>query len=500
MFSPRLIFAIVFFLNVFGSNAQTLHYTITPDISDDGKKRLLEVAVEFYPEPDDTSWFELPTQLNWSEDLVRCFRNFRVEGKGGRYIRHPKYPHVVGVISRGAERLTLHYEVWPNFSGEQVTLQNSSSPILQKDYLHIHGRCLFLTPRHYEINDFYDVTIDWLKLPKRWTIQTSFNSGQTHQAFRAYNLDWRNSVCVAGDFRIYKQDVLGSPVYFAIRGQWVFEDQTLFDVILKTIETQRLLWNDTNIPYYSVTMIPFIKPTRPVPGVWTGDYLGLGKYNSFAVYATDGCRLDNLIYLFNHEMMHDWIGQKINPGDFDGPNKLRWFAEGFTEYLALRNCWKAGFFDQKDFFKRLNEENFEDLYTSDMGEISAGDAELCFYYDTECEHVPYTRGFILAFYFDCAIRKKTNNERNLHDFMLELLEYFQNSGRTVDEHFDFFTETLGEYLGEDPSDFLQQHALKGKRIPPENFLLPDYLQMTVNAKGVPKFSLKAGASEADFLK
>ena len=133
-------------------------------------------------------------------------------------------------------------------------------------------------------------------------------------------------------------------------------------------------------------------------------------------------------------------------------------------------------------------------------EISAGDAELCFYYDTECEHVPYTRGFILAFYFDCAIRKKTNNERNLHDFMLELLEYFQNSGRTVDEHFDFFTETLGEYLGEDPSDFLQQHALKGKRIPPENFLLPDYLQMTVNAKGVPKFSLKAGASEADFLK
>lgn len=130
----------------------------------------------------------------------------------------------------------------------------------------------------------------------------------------------------------------------------------------------------------------------------------------------------------------------------------------------------------KGFFKRLNEENFEDLYTSDMGEISAGDAELCFYYDTECEHVPCAKGFILAFYFDCAIRKKTNNERNLHDFMLELLEYFQNSGRTVDEHFDFFTETLGEYLGEDPSDFLQQHALKGKRIPPENFLLPDYLQ------------------------
>jgi predicted MPP superfamily phosphohydrolase len=55
-----------------------------------------------------------------------------------------------------------------------------------------------------------------------------------------------------------------------IPGKWVFDDQTLFDVILKTIETQRRLWNDTEIPYYSVTMIPFVKPARPIPGVTTG--------------------------------------------------------------------------------------------------------------------------------------------------------------------------------------------------------------------------------------
>ncbi|MBL7804349.1 MAG: hypothetical protein JNL02_11475 [Saprospiraceae bacterium] len=494
---PVFLFLLFSFLT---ARAQTLHYTITRDFSDDGKKSLLDVTVKFYPKAEDTTWFELPTQMNWSEDLVRCFRNFRVEGKGGRYTRHPRYRHIVGVISQSAEPLTLRYEVWPNFKGEAVTLQNSSSPILQKDYLHIHGRCLFLTPLHYEINDFYDVSIDWLNLPKRWTIQTSYNSGQYHQSFRAYSLDWRNSLCVAGDFRIYKGEVLGKPVYFAIRGKWVFDDQTLFDVILKTIETQRLLWNDTDIPYYSVTMIPFVRPEKPTPGIWTGDYLGLGKYNSFAVYATDGCLLDNLIYLFNHEMMHDWIGLKINPGDYDSEAAPRWFAEGFTEYLALRNCWKAGFFDREDFFKRLNKENFEEHYTNRMSEISAHDAEQCFYYDQECEHVPYRRGFILAFYFDCAIRKNSNNEYDLHDFMLNLLEYYQNSDRSVDETFDFFTETLGEFLGEDPTPFLNTHAIEGKRIPPEKFVLPDYLQMTVSTKGVPQFSIKAGADEADFLK
>ncbi len=467
-----LLSALFLLTRVLPTEAQKLHYTITPDFSDDGKKRMLEVAVEFYPIPNDTTWFMLPTQINWSDNLERCFRNFRVEGKGGRYTRHPKYDHAVGVISRSAGPLTLHYELWQNFPGEQVTLQTSSSPILQKDYLHVQGRCLFLSPLYYEDNGFYDVTVDWLKLPKNWAIQNSFNSGDAHQSFRAFSLEWKNSVCVAGDFRIHKGEVLGQPVFFAIRGKWVFEDQTLFDVILKTIETQRRLWNDTDIPYYSVTMIPFVKPARPIPGVTTGDYLGLGKYNSFAVYASDDCILDKLIYLFNHEMMHDWIGMKINPGTYDGPSGLRWFAEGFTEYLALRNCWKAGFFDRRDFFEHLNEENFEEHYTSRDAELSAHDAEECFFYDEECERVPYRRGFILAFYFDCAIRQKSGNERTLHDFMLELLETFYGSRSNVQDRYEYFTETLGNYLNEDPTDFLNRYAIRAKPSPPNRFFYP----------------------------
>lgn len=484
--------------------AQTLRYTITPDLSDDGKKRLLEVAVEFYPVTDDTTWFQLPTHLYWSSDLERCYRNFRVEGKGGRYTRHPQYNYVVGVISRGAGPLVLHYEIWQNFPGEQVTLQTAGGPILQTDYVHVPGHCLLLTPLHYQSNNNYTVSIRWENLPKNWKIQNSFNAGKTQQEFLAVNLDWKNSNWVAGDFRLYQGEVLGRPVCFAIRGNWIFEDKTLFAVILKTIETQRRLWDDAEIPYYSVTMIPFVKPGRPVPGALsTGDCLGFGRFNSFAVYASDDCILDKLTYLFNHEMMHDWIGGKIDAGPLDSARGLRWFVEGFSEYFALRNCWTAGFFDRQAFFKQLNDDNFARHYASPHGEKSNLEIETCFYRDAECGRVPYRRGFILAFYFDCAIRHQSANNKTLHDFMLDLFGEFHGSRRTLQDRYDFFTETLGDYLGgEDPAVFLHRHAVEGRRIPPEAFRLPECLQMSVNAQGVPQFALKAGrpTAEAEFLR
>lgn len=500
MFS-RLLQLTILLCGAGNAAAQPLQYTITPDLSDDGKKRLLEVAAEFYPNrSNDTTWFRLPTRLNWTDNLQRCFRNFRVEGKGGRYIRHPQHDDIVGAVCRGEGPFVLRYEIWQNFFGEQVTVQTSNSPILQHEYVHVPGQCLFLRPSHYQE---YEVRIEWKGLPKNWTIQNSFNSGQTVQTFKALDNGWVNSVWVAGDFRLLRGEVLGKPVFFALRGRWVFDDQTLFDVILKTIETQRSWWADTDIPYYSVTMIPFVKPARPVPGAMhNADCLGFGGFNSFCVYASDDCILDKLIALFNHEMMHDWIGGKIEPGEYFGAESLRWFAEGFTEYLALRNCWSAGLFTQADFFEELNAENFARHYADPAGERSAADVEACFYLDPECEDIPYRRGLILAFYFDAAIRQKSNNDRTLQDFMRALFEEFYGSRSDLGERFELFTELLGEALGgEDPTVFLNTHAFSGKLIPPEAFRLPECLQMTVNAQGAPQFALKPGrpTAEQEFL-
>ncbi|MBK8922807.1 MAG: hypothetical protein IPM81_15080 [Saprospirales bacterium] len=472
--------------------AQPLQYEIRPENTPEGGKLKLRVTLEFYPSRTDTTRFGLPTQINWSAGLHRCFRNFKAEG--GRVVREDS-THLV-VVSRGDGPVRLQYDILQHFPGEQVTVETSCSPIILPDYIHLPGECLFLVPRHYQL---YEVTVRWTGLPKRWALQNSFGSGELEQKFQSVTSDWLRTIWVAGDFRILKGEALGKPFAFAIRGQWLFDDRTLFDIAEKTIETQRREWEDEDIPFYSVTMIPFVLPKggRVVGNARTGRCLGYGRYQSFVVYASDDCPLDPLIHLFNHEMMHDWIGGKINTGSPGETASLRWFDEGFSEYYALRNRWRAGFSTTAEFLDALNREFLASHYADPHGETPNLIVERDFYTNPDYENVPYRRGCILALYLDCAIRQKTGNTQTLHHFMLDLLDYTYGKRRDLLEHFDFFHETLGAYIGEAAAGtFLTQYVDAGKRIAPGDFPAPDFLEFE-SVNGAPHLRIKAGR-EADF--
>jgi|GEM_PF-2281245 len=476
--------------------AQTLRYEISTEKSDAGGKLKLQVEVEFYPSQTDTARFTLPSRVNWSSGLQRCYQNFKAEG--GRYIRQDS-THVL-VLSRGHGPVKLKYELLQNFSDEQVTVETSCNPIILRDYIHVSGECLFLIPRHYHV---YDVTVVWKDLPKDWKIQNSFGVQKTTQQFKFTNPEWRRTHWVAGDFRILQGEAHGKPIAFAVRGEWLFSDQTLFDVIKKTIETQRTTWDDRDIPFYSVTMIPFVLPKggQVIGAARTGRCLGYGMYQSFVVYAAADCRLDPLIQLFNHEMTHDWIGGKINTGDYD-PEKglgLRWLAEGFTDYYALRNRWKAGFATTQEFQNELNKRFFIAHYTDPNGETPNETIEKRYYVQSEYEEVPYRRGCILAFYIDCAIRQKTDNAQTLHNFMADLLDHTYGTDRDLRKNFDFLTETLSDYLGIDAAAFLEKHAEQGKFIAAEAFKMPNFLTLKTHERSIPQVVLKPEA-EVSFKK
>lgn len=474
--------------------AQPLNYDIKVEKSTAGGKLKLAVSVQFFPSTTDTSRFTLPASINWTNNLYRCFRNFSVDG--GRYVREDS-THVL-VISRGDKPVTLHYDVIQNFSGEQVTVETSCGPILLRDYIHVPGDCLFLTPRHYRS---YEVTVRWLNIPEGWTFQNSFCSGQTEQRFHLTTLDWQRSTWVAGDFRILQGEVLGKPVAFALRGKWLFEDETLFELIKKTIVTQRSTWDDTDIPFYSVTMIPFVLPQRGhiVGNARTGQCLGFGGHQSFSVYASEDCLLDPLVDLFNHEMTHNWIGGQINTGVPDATASLRWLTEGFTDYYALRNRWLAGFLTTDEFLEELNREFLAAHYSDPNGEVPNLVLERDYFSNERYENVPYRRGCILALYLDTAIRQKTNNSQTLHDFMLDLLDYTHGKHRDLIEHYEFLAETLADYLGaEEAAYLLAENVDAGRRIDPARFRLPEFLRMRAD-NGVPQLEIVNGR-EAEFRK
>lgn len=494
--SPSPLFLLLL-LSSFTLSAQNLRYTIEVE-SQLAKDMRIGVDLEFYHSDRDTLYIGIPGQINQVTKVYKHYRNWSVTG--GRIIARDSSRITIKRTEKNAPTIQVHYDIFSPTVGDAVTRTNSSAPLLQPDYLHIRGYSLFLIPLNYKN---FDVEVNWKKIPKGWKIQNSFSANTKQQKFKSTNReDWRRTNWIAGDFRQYKANVFGKPVCFAVRGTWNFEDTTLFNIILKTVKTQREQWNDRDIDFYSVSLIPYRLPARP--SEWDKESLcmGNGLYQSFVTYADESVLLDDFIDLFNHEMMHEWIGGRIDEGNATASINMRWFVEGFTEYFALRNRWKSGFMTETEFFSEINEEYFTRLYASPNAELPNLEAESRRWESYELERIAYLRGCIAAIYFDMAIRQRSNNKKNLFNVLNDLMDYTYGTDRNLTDSYDFFVETLAEYYGEDPTQWLNQHIDQGKKISAASFILPNYLVVSSNEAGIPQVRLnKSVKGAADlFLK
>jgi hypothetical protein len=82
------------------------------------------------------------------------------------------------------------------------------------------------------------------------------------------------------------------------------------------------------------------------------------------------------------------------------------------------------------------------------------------------------------------------------------MDYTYGTDRNLTDSYDFFVETLAEYYGEDPTQWLNRHIDQGKKIPAASFILPNYLVVSSNEAGIPQVRLnKSVKGAADlFLK
>jgi predicted metalloprotease with PDZ domain len=210
--------------------------------------------------------------------------------------------------------------------------------------------------------------------------------------------------------------------------------------------------------------------------------------------------MNELIDVVNHEMTHDWIGGKINTGYNQGARSMRWMTEGFSDYYAMRNRWKTGRWTAMEFFKRLNEEVIEAHYKDPCAELTMAVLEAHYFDSLSYEMVPYRRGCILAFYLDCMIRARTGNEKTLHHYMMDLLDYSYGRSKNLEENSDFVFETLEDYIGPIAPQILIKHGFDGKKISFKAFELPDFIQMEIDPTNRVRFSLRSPEAESDFLK
>jgi predicted metalloprotease with PDZ domain len=296
-------------------------------------------------------------------------------------------------------------------------------------------------------------------------LQNSFGSG-TKQLVRLTNIDFCSAIFVGGDFKRTHFDIEGKAVDIMIRGEWaepVTQDK-LVNILQKTIEGHTRFWQDYSDTIYSVVLIPVedsLTWTATNKSVSVG---GSGLTNSFMAYATNnpGLRLDQMRYIFVHELMHHWIGGKIRNAHEE---QQYWFSEGFTEYFTLKNSLKYGLIDEATFISQLNDEFTFPLYQSPYRNMPNDSINYSTFWrgDEYWKKLPYRRGCLYAFYLDNQIRTLSNGEHNLDDLMRDILrQCMSDPDQTLSQ--SYFVKQLRKYAGRKSAKEFKRFIERGELI------------------------------------
>jgi predicted metalloprotease with PDZ domain len=289
-------------------------------------------------------------------------------------------------------------------------------PHLSERYFHFFGHGLFVHPAQ-DPEAPVDVELTWADMPAGWSLANSFGAGEARQRISTKLDDILSAIYVGGDFRLHRAVVDDRPVQVAVRGEWKFEDGALVDLVQKLVHEERTFWNDHEIPYYLVTLIP---------DGGRGSRGGTGVFNAFSAVSTTESTLDGGIdLLFAHELFHTWNGRKIR---LAGHEKLGyWFTEGFTNYYGRLLALRAGALSLERYVEDLDREIERYMLSRVRNEPNERLRE-AFWSDEGWHMLPYQRGDLLAHNWNAAIRAATGGRASLDDVMRDLLAAARDHG------------------------------------------------------------------------
>lgn len=437
------------------TNSPNLEYEIVKSSLD--SLPALEVRMAFVPEEGIETLVEYPNEAWGEKDLFGHIREIRLlEGKGrvdiepdsGRIrINHPE----------GTRRLVLSYKI-VQYDQEE---DDSYRPLVKPNYFHVFGHNLFAVPSSFQEGADPEVQINltWTGWEPGEVIHNSFGSRARIQDLGALSPDtFHQAIFVGGDYRVYSESLEDNMIHLAIRGDWIpFEEEDVMFLLVQTISAQRDFWRDQTQPYFTVTM-------RPYPQEKGSSFQGTGLTNSFASSVSNNTHteMSQLVYLFNHELMHNWIGYNIKNEDEEAQY---WFSEGFTDYYTSKNISTYGIHEENwDYFIDNINETIRLLEASPVKD--APNSEITyenFWNDRAYEKLPYRRGSLFAFLLDLKIRKDTNHEKSLDDAMRDFLKASRDRDAKVsDAH---FLETINSYLAQDFTPSFKKYILNGEALP-----------------------------------
>ncbi|GAA4275071.1 hypothetical protein GCM10022258_43670 [Aquimarina gracilis] len=391
----------------------------------------------------------------WGQkDLYKCLESVKVLSEKGKIVKNKDSGWLMIEHPKKLKEISVEY-ILKQDTEKEMEMGKIYRPVIQEEYFHILSHNLFMIPE--TLDDIANVSLEWQNFPKNYTIHNSFGSNRRKQRMENMNLnDFISAIFLGGDYRVYPIKIEENNVYYATRGDWMsFQDSQIVGLLSNAIQFQRDFWNDHTQKYFTVTL-------SPSAYMENGSVLqGTSLTNSFQSSATNNknTKLEKLTYLFNHELMHNWIGKIISN---DNEVEQYWFSEGFTEYYTHKNIAKSKQNDEgvTYFTSELNE-IIAGLYTSELGEEPNNKiTEENFWGIKEYKDLPYNRGALFAFYLDQKIRKDSKDKHSLDNLMMDFLNDARETGQTISH--DYFVKKANKYLDQDLSSFFDNHIEKGK--------------------------------------
>ncbi len=441
----------------------------------------LQVRLETPGEADGTTDIRLPSHFGAARHLYRSIKRLRCVS-GHPVVQSPDSLHWVVQHPPNAP-VIITYEVQQQWSGEKPDLRTLYYPCIGSDHFYALGAAIFAVPWS---QDGYSLVFEWKNFPPKWDIHCSLGPvPDTTQSvsFHSPDVRWLEALFAGGlGWRTYTTSIQERPVVLIMRGEWwAFSDSLAVQTLRNIVSCQRGYWNDVNIPFYSVTIIPMAEEA----GYLT--YVGTGLINSFVTFAAPvaGFTLEELSRLFYHELMHHWIGNEIRNGGPPDDMQLAWFSEGFTEYCALMAPLQCGLVDSAYFVQVVNERFFTGLWTLEGKTQPNSFIAEHFFTDVTAHELPYLRGFVLAWYIDRLIEKKSNKKRSLQLVLRDLLAWYRLPERSISTHFDELMRVLSKETGQNVRHLHERHILQGELIPAQLLTAPAGFEIKVNAEGIP---------------
>ena len=369
----------------------------------------LRVTLEFKGNSKGSAMLELPSEWAGQQHAEKSITELKVLSSGTT-LSDTKSPAEKELRFPPNTLLRISYVLVKDWDGP-LKAGTRFRADLSPNYFHIVGTTSLVHP---DIGAFTvaDVHFDWQKLPREWTLATSFGTARCQSFHGIWQLA-EYALFAGGDYRIYHTTIAGNTLDFAIRGKWNFTDDQWVSQAHRIMEFERTFWQDNDFPYFLVTLTPF--------GQDHGSQGGTALTSAFMEHLS---RLDTLtpetLGILAHETFHGW-----NPGKMGHPHgsdyPVSWFSEGFTVYYQDLMLFRAGLMPFPEYIDTINEK----LRQYELGE--GKEASLRDFRRrhsanySDLDQLDYRRGAVLAAWLDATIRQESNHRSSLDQLMFDLV-------------------------------------------------------------------------------